>query len=132
MISLLNKYQQVPITKKASEPLVSVYNNRLTFNPAVCLMIENVYHYEWVNIKQGIQNNQIVKLGLEFSSQEKPNSLRIRQKVFRGKRVEGLNLYSKALVERFFRQEVDSKVRKFVVEKVDSKTIAIDLYKERQ
>jgi len=119
-------------SKKLSEPTVSVVANRLSFNAASCDLLENIYQYEWVDIKQGIENNHIVKLGLSFLHQKGPNSLHVIQKVFRGKKVDGINLYSKALVHRFFGSEQHEikKTKRFRVEKINANTLAIDLTQE--
>ena len=123
---------QKPQTKRFSDPIVSVYLSRLSFNAAVCSLFDNIYQYEWVNVKQGIENNRIIKLGFELSTKNSPHSLHILQKIFRGKKVEGLNLYSKPLIERYFTEVNDegSKVRRFAVEKVNANTFAINLHRE--
>ena len=115
--------------QRFSTPVVSVFPARLSFNAAVCSLIDNIYQYEWVNVKQGTENGRIVKLALEFDTDYSEHSFRILQKVLQGKKVSGLNLYSKSLIDQYFPNVTDRKSKKLQlpVEKMDDNTIVINL-----
>ena len=121
------------VQRTASSPYASIADGRITFNAPSCNLIPNIYEYSWVNLKQQIRQNHIEKLAFVFSREKGPDSLRVTQRVYKGQKLSGMNIYSKELVRRYFDNNPKNKpTRRFPVLYLADNALAIDIKNEME
>lgn len=116
--------------RSSGKPLASIGQGRLALNAAACDLINNIYDYEWVTIMQSKERGRVIEIGLRFSNQKESNSLHVARRKYKGKNVGGLNINSRQLVKKYFGETKEPSTSRYSVEKVDSKTLAVNIIKE--
>lgn len=117
-------------SRRTGEAYASIGQGRIALNADACDLIDNIYNYEWVDIIQGKLGNKVMKIGLRFTNNKSINSLHITRRKYKGKNVDGININSKLLVKKYFGETKENVTSRYLVERVDETTLAIDILNE--
>lgn len=115
---------------KRGEKFASIGGGRISLSAAACSLIDNIYDYEWIEVKQGKKSNKVVQIGLFFTNNEEDNYLRPTRIRSNGKEVKGIYINSRPLVRKYFGETKEISASRYTVEKVGENAIAINILEE--
>ena len=116
--------------RKNGGAFASIGGGRISLSAAACTLIDNIYDYEWIEVKQGKLGNKVVKIGLFFTNNEKDNYVKPIRVKSNGKEMEGISINSRPLVRKYFGETKEISTSRYAVEKVDENVIAINILEE--
>ncbi|RMD02358.1 hypothetical protein D9O40_06135 [Clostridium autoethanogenum] len=117
-------------TRRSGEAFASIGQGRISLNADACDLIDDIYNYDWVNIMQAKEGNRVVKIGIRFTNTKDNYSLRAVRRKYKNENAEGININSKQLVKKYFGETKETSTSRYLVEKVDESTLAINISRE--